>query len=410
MGWGRFDNSFIRGGGKTYAVGLLNKDTYFLSDLSRDSYSLQYINNERAKYEKFMSQMELDLPFKNLDPKFQSWIKQTSNWYKIPSLNSCVISLRKEDLKIAPEMPQEEYTVQYAARNILFDALVGRSFSHEHAHLVPFLYAHWKEELLKEVSEDNKLLIQTTPKFENLLAEHQNQIVSFLDQIIVRIHSELCGTWQPVIVEKFQDFRIIKEPTDKNEKLKKDLKNIKTKINSETKKLRQLEQAQNPVSGMLEQTQTSLEEMNKKKQKIEEKIQEIEIVINQLPHTPAELNKEIYEEFRTHFFDGREVEECVEPLFARVLGHDRFFPVYISKKVNKTNIIDLDTSPLQLGNRISNDVIAPCNKRCRHHALGHLYAGDMLCYQSADHRDTVRKTHNLDGVPDRIMTFQHFNN
>ena len=23
MGWGRFDNSFIRGGGKTYAVGLM---------------------------------------------------------------------------------------------------------------------------------------------------------------------------------------------------------------------------------------------------------------------------------------------------------------------------------------------------------------------------------------------------
>jgi hypothetical protein len=88
---------------------------------------------------------------------------------------------------------------------------------------------------------------------------------------------------------------------------------------------------------MLEQTQKSRDEMNQQKQQIEEEIQEIQIVINQLPNTPSGLNKEIYEEFRTHFFDGREVEECVEPLFARVLGHDRFFPVYISKKVNKTN-------------------------------------------------------------------------
>lgn len=116
------------------------------------------------------------------------------------------------------------------------------------------------------------------------------------------------------------------------------------------------------------------------------------------------------------FFSGRDVSQCVEPVFARVLGHDRFFSVLISKKTGKTDIVDsLESSgasssplPLQLGNSIPQDVIAPCDKRCQHHVLGHLYTGDMLSYQSADRLDVMRKTHNLGGVPERFMVLSNY--
>ncbi len=369
----------------------------------------RYIGGQRINFEEFMRSIKENVPFKDLNSEFQLWIRNTSNWYKIPSLNPYRISFRRNDLRVAPEMPQEEYMVQYAARNILFDALIGRSFSQEHKYLISFLFSHWKEKLLEEVPEGEKSLVQAEQKFENLSEKLRVQINRLLDHIVVRIHPELCAIWQPVINEKFQDFRIIREPKDRIEALEKDLKNIKQEIKNENKKLGQLKRGKDLISEKKEKTQMYLEDIQQKKAKVEEEMQEIQRVINQLPPAPSALNKEVYEEFRTHFFDGRDVEECVEPLFARVLGHDRFFPVYISKKVNKTNITSSDDSPLQLGNRIPNDVIAPCNKRCRHHALGHLYVGDMLCYQSADHRDTVRRTHNLDGVPDRMMTFQHFN-
>ncbi len=37
MGWGRFDNSFIRGGGKTYAVGLLIDHQQVIIKLAPDA-------------------------------------------------------------------------------------------------------------------------------------------------------------------------------------------------------------------------------------------------------------------------------------------------------------------------------------------------------------------------------------
>ena len=41
MGWGRFDNSFIRGGGKTYAVGLMNVEKLIVSELKVNKRKLE---------------------------------------------------------------------------------------------------------------------------------------------------------------------------------------------------------------------------------------------------------------------------------------------------------------------------------------------------------------------------------
>ena len=48
--------------------------------------------------------------------------------------------------------------------------------------------------------------------------------------------------------------------------------------------------------------------------------------------TIAKLPPKQYEDFKREFFKDCKVSQCVEPVFARVLGHDRFFScVYIQK-------------------------------------------------------------------------------
>ncbi len=160
-----------------------------------------------------------------------------------------------------------------------------------------------------------------------------------------------------------------------------------------------LKKATTDVSSKVAQAEQCLVALEQQKQQDENEKQ-------QLPHmrNPVELSKQAYERFRSHFFKERGVSQCAEPLFSRVLGHDRFFPVLISKKSGLTNIrVEATQLPLQLGNSTPQDVIAPCNQRCQPHALGHLYAGDMLGHQSADHLDHARRTHGLGGVLDRMM-------
>ncbi|MDF3055131.1 MAG: hypothetical protein K0Q74_1038, partial [Gammaproteobacteria bacterium] len=101
-----------------------------------------------------------------------------------------------------------------------------------------------------------------------------------------------------------------------------------------------------------------------------------------------------------------DVSQCVEPLFARVLGHDHFFSVYISKLTGKTLIRDgigEESPPLQLGSHTPQDVIPPCSNRCQYHVLGHIYTGDMLGFQSVEQLDERRRVHNLGEVPDRFL-------
>lgn len=128
-----------------------------------------------------------------------------------------------------------------------------------------------------------------------------------------------------------------------------------------------------------------------------------EVEMRQLPTAAAQLTREQYEQFRAYFFQKRDVSQCVEPLFAKVLGHDRFFSVFISNKPAISPLQNQVGSRLQLGNRVPYDVITPCDKNCQHHALGHLYVGDMLCHQSVDHLDHIRQIHGLEGVNDRFM-------
>lgn len=241
------------------------------------------------------------------------------------------------------EMPFEEHRAQYAAQHLLFDALIGIPFSKAYPYLMSHLFLHWKEEILQKIDEKNHAAIENSNNLDELSKPLRGKVLQILDNLVRQVHPELISVWDSKILKQFAAY------------------------------------------------------MN-----IDEKFATIDAI--------AKLSPKTYYEFRREFFKNCKASQCVEPVFARVLGHDRFFPVFISNKPAMAPIkigkMKTHHSPrLQLGNRIPQDVIAPCNNRCQYHALGHLYTGDMLSYQSADHLDYMRRTHGLGNVPDQFMSF-----
>ncbi len=336
-----------------------------------------------AELEGFMSQLEQKIPFDKLDKKLKTWIRTTANWYSIPA---------DVEIQIPQEIPPEEHRVQQLARELLFDAIAQRSFSKERTDLMPFLFLHWKKEIIKLLSDNTIPNISTAVKAaQNLeeIPEHfKNTVLTTLDVLVWQVHPDLKAVWDTVITNKFQQF-VSREINTVNAELKtaeQAIKNINAK----------LEEMLSPSTGILANKNLAQKKLERAQQKLAN-----------LPKNPVALSSEEYLLFRNYFFENRSVSQCLEPVFARVLGHDRFFAVFISKKAGQTNITDThqpNNPPLQLGTRVPQDVIAPCDKRCQYHALGHVYTGDILSYQSADHLDQMRQTHGILGVPDRMMT------
>ncbi|GEM_PF-2378555 len=336
------------------------------------------------RYEGFMSQLEQDIPFDHLDTKLQSWIKETSNWYHIPE----GVSIQFPD-----ELDPEEQDVQCAARGLLFDAVVGRSFSSEYPELIPHLFSHWKDELLERMDEGKAEKVRATERLEEIYDEElQREILDLLDQTVAEVHPELKAIWGPEIDKKFITFVSERIIQIESEVIKIDKKRDRLKeVSSNLKKSRK------DVSLKIKETEDALRD-------IEEKRREIELEKQELPTlTVQQLSREVHNRLRDYFFQGRDVSQCIEPLFSKVSCQDRFFSVFISNQPADYPLPDKAGSRLQLGNRMSYDVIAPCGDKCQCHALGHLYVGDMLCHQSVDHLDHIRQIHGLEGVDDRFM-------
>lgn len=216
--------------------------------------------------------------------------------------------------------------------------------------------------------------------------------MELLDQTVAEVHPELKAIWGPEIDKKFITFvpeRIIQI---ESEVIKIDKKRDRLKeVSSNLKKSRK------DVSLKIKETEDALRD-------IEEKRREIELEKQELPTlTVQQLSREVHNRLRDYFFQGRDVSQCIEPLFSKVSCQDRFFSVFISNQPADYPLPDKAGSRLQLGNRMSYDVIAPCGDKCQCHALGHLYVGDMLCHQSVDHLDHIRQIHGLEGVDDRFM-------
>ena len=365
-------------------VGQETQRSYKLDDSHWDSYMLRHVKQKRAKFEGFMSQLEQDISFNYLDSKLQTWIRNASNWYRIP---------QRVDIKFPEELNPEEHHVQYSARGLLFDAVVGRSFSREYPpELMPHLFSHWKAELLERMETNRAETVCAIERLKDVPADLQNEILDLLDQTVGEVHPELKAVWEPEIGKQFQKF------------MKPQVELLEDRINKVKQNIKGLEKTLKGLSKSRSTVSTKIEETNESLRMAEEEKLTHEVEMQQLPASAAQLSREQYKQFRTYFFQKRDVSQCVEPLFAKVLAHDRFFSVFISNKPAITPLQNQEGSRLQLGNRAPYDVITPCDKNCQHHALGHLYVGDMFCHQSVDHLDHIRQIHGLDGVSDQFIS------
>jgi hypothetical protein len=378
------------------------KEEYQRPDFHYNTSRLSDIKKRRAQLEEFMAQLDKDeILFSQLTPNFKEWIKDTKNWYWIPHSNKEDILRPAESIsiEIPEEMPPEEYEAQQLARILVFDALTSPSFSREHAYLMPMLFIHWKEVLLRVLTNEKSAAIsgiKQARELHELSPTHKTIAINALNKLVTKVHADIPLSWSRVITKEFNKFM--------HNDVKAAERNLEAARNSVKKTKKNLENAKAKNSSNIDK----VIELNKQAQ---ESLQKAEEEKATLPKTPSALSEQKYKEFRKQFFAERDVEQCVEPVFARVLGHDRFFSVFISKKVNRTDILNPSSSdprPLQLGNRIPQDAIAPCDKRCQHHVLGQLYTGDMLSHQSADRLDNMRRIHGLGEVPDRFMTFPHY--
>ncbi|MCP5505629.1 MAG: hypothetical protein H7A38_01960 [Chlamydiales bacterium] len=109
------------------------------------------------------------------------------------------------------------------------------------------------------------------------------------------------------------------------------------------------------------------------------KLKGITAWVQELESPVANWSRETFEAFKAEFFKKTNVGQCIEPLFASKVGHDFFFPVYLSAS-HPTVPIPTHADPntgLSLGTNHPKFVIPPCNKNCQIHALAHLYVSDL---------------------------------
>lgn len=372
---------------------------YFLRSLAKsdrtEDINILNINlsaQNLIKYKNLITNNSKSVP----DDKLKDWIKNPLKWYFIPAFIY---------IQIPDDMPKAEYKVQQSARELLFDAINKRSFSNEYPTLMPSLFLHWKSELLNLLSNPQSVILNQFQRIENkdqliqeikdakelekISDDNQNMVKQLLDLLVWQVDIELSKMWYPDISKKFELF---KKPN--SDKIKDSLDAAIIKFNKLNKNLEK--------SARSNQNQNNLTKLNELIKLTSDDIQKLKVEQKSIVDNPKDLAQDDYIKFKHFFFKiKREVGKCVEPVFARVLGHDRFFSVFISKKVKKTKILDQHQQPLQLGNNFPQDVIPPCDTRCQIHALGHLYTGDMLTEQSADVLDQMRRTHQLGKVPDR---------
>lgn len=356
-------------------------DQFCLPDNHWDNDMYDYVSSEREKIENFLIQCEENLKYTDLTPEFKAWLRKPNNWYFIP----CGISI------LTPEtIAQDEYAAQKLARNLIFDAVTGRSFSEAYPELIPVLYQAWQTELYDYFRSDKdfqlQLVLETQDDYTQLSEKHKTAVAVALDILAKQTHPDLQASWQADIQDKFSVWRRHRE---------KELSHIMKAAHKSYNKFKKnnkgdLQQGKREINALLSWQLTKRQ-------------------LPDLPNSMAELSEYDYKKLREEFFKQSDLAQCVEPAFARSLGNDRFFSVMLSKKSGYSSItdpIDSNNHALQLGNRFQQDVIIPCRGRCQRHVMGHLYMSDMLGEQSADNLDDLRTTHGVDGVPDRLYVLR----
>lgn len=359
-------------------LAILIKQNYAIPGRECNRQQLANHQSQRRQYEDYLIQLESSSEFNALSFKLKCWIRDLNNWYFLP-----------QDIKvhIAPEMPIEELEVQRASYQLVFDALVGRSLDDTYPEMIPLLEKHWSGNI-------NAMFNQVHPELRSAweMANIKTQFERYLDD---RVSNAKATVNQ------------IRTDWNRNKKSAGKLRTALSKAKGKDIDLKKKEIGAR-LADADKKTQDDVIRLDKAEQLLIQVRDDRQFYANNLATTPNPL----YSEFREWFFRNNAVENCVEPVLARVVGHDRFFSVYISKGVGDCAVQDSSQAtptPLMLGNRYPQSVIHPCNTKCRYNALGHLYVGDMLSRASADRLDRMRRAHNLGEVPDLFTTFESGN-
>ncbi len=340
-------------------------------------------------YENFLSQLEQEIPLDHLDSLLKQWIRNIDNWYSIPFDIS---------VQIAKPISEEESYAQHITRELLFDIFCERTFSTEHAELMDWLFLHWKHRILSCFKTQPELFkIISDAKNLNEINAYRNKITETIDKIILQTHGHLKQFWQNKIYDAFQKYKSSKEAEFKKEneisikKIEKQLYNLN----------QNLENARKKESPNISKIEEQIEMLTNKAENLKN-MQPL------LLTTPTELSLEEYNMFKRDFFDNRSVSQCIEPGFAKVLGHEHFFSILISREIAKDTILSEKGKKMVLGTCYPQSAIPPCNKSCQHHAMGHLYIGDMHSHYNIDRLDFKRQTHGLGDVPNRFLSSEDF--
>ncbi|MDF3055079.1 MAG: hypothetical protein K0Q74_986, partial [Gammaproteobacteria bacterium] len=112
-----------------------------------------------AKYTRFLNECKCladeKVAFASLSQEFKDWLCDPANlWYSIPAHPG---GIKKIKIKIPPNMEKYEHNAQIFARELLFDVLTQPAFfkSEIYHHLMPYLFQHWRKEILVELGRKN---------------------------------------------------------------------------------------------------------------------------------------------------------------------------------------------------------------------------------------------------------------
>lgn len=351
----------------------------------KNTHNPSFLPKKKEQFESFMLQLESEMKFKYLTFELRQWIQHVPHWYRTsPGVR----------LRISKEVPEQERKVHDFARKLLFDALTLKQFSEHHPNLMPKLFIHWKNFIIDEISRLDSSLVETIKAENNLNKLSQDNkiiVIKIINQLMQKVHPELRAVWQPSIEKKFSALK------------DKEVKPLQKQLASINKKLKTLTQAELKAKNLIKAAAISKQVVDEQK-----KADELNAQISIWPTSAAELTKEQHTQFKEYFFERVDELQCVEPAFARVIGHDRFFSIFISPKGAQAPLPDSlqPTKSLKLGNYLPQDAIAPCDAKCQYHALGQLATADLFFCQSADQLDQARRVHEQEEVPDRFMTLK----
>lgn len=355
--------------------------------------------------ETFLQQFSSVTNFEELSEENQNLLLNIRDWYFIP-LNISI--------KTAPSISEAEVNAQIITRNLLFDVFSQFGFSRQnHQYLLDLSFIHWKGELIYIFRENINLI--NAIKTANNLSEIEENIDIVINKIngVFREASPALNFWIDEINDQFKLFKEheIHEIYKRKSKRISDIDKEISKNNNAIEKIEKLNSGLK-FQEKIEFHNEKIRQLNEEKEQL---LKEVQDVKSTLPDSYIDLSYEQYEKFREFFFSKRNASQCIEPGFAKVLGHTHFFPVWVSGRLFDGNevIYDDNGTHLTLGTSFQQSVIPPCNDRCQHHAMGHLSLGEAFSHQSADRLIQMRQGQGIRGISELFPTnyfTQHINN